>query len=52
MRQAEVKQLVDTLTTLRSRFEPIPLGTPPNLKPYGLDREPLVVQVKAGGKDY
>jgi hypothetical protein len=52
VRKLEVDQLVNTLTTLRSRFEPIPLGTPPKLKPYGLDHDPLVVQVRADGKDY
>src|SRR4051794_12060309 len=31
VRKLEVDQLVNTLATLRSRFEPIPLGTPPDL---------------------
>jgi hypothetical protein len=52
VRPREVEQLLGTLTNLRSRFVPLPLGNPPDLKRYGLDRDPLVVLVKAGGKDH
>ncbi|HYT88650.1 MAG TPA: DUF4340 domain-containing protein, partial [Gemmataceae bacterium] len=52
VRKAEVEALVGTLTSLRSRFEPIALGTPPDLARYGLDRDPLVVKVKTGGKEH
>jgi hypothetical protein len=52
VRQAEVDQLVQTLTSLHSRFKPVPLGEPPALKNYGLEGKPLTVKVRAGGKDY
>src|SRR5262245_733825 len=47
VRPKEVEQLVAALTGLRSRFVPVPLGDPPDLKSYGLDRDALVVEVKA-----
>src|SRR5271165_2550013 len=38
-RKPEVAQLITRLTTdLHSRFAPIPLSDPPDLKPYGLDK--------------
>jgi hypothetical protein len=51
-RQAEINRLVETLTSLRSRFTPIPLANPPDLAPYGLDKPPLTLQVKADDKTY
>lgn len=51
VRRKEVEELLDTLTGLRSRFVPEPLGSPPDLKRYGLDREPLVVKVKTRGQE-
>lgn len=54
-RGPEVKQLVDLVTDLRSRFKPTPLtGDPPDLKPFGLDpsQGPVAVTVHAGDKDY
>src|SRR5438128_1997992 len=51
-RQAEINRLVETLTSLRSRFTPILLANPPDLTPYGLDKPPLTVQVKADDKTY
>jgi hypothetical protein len=52
VRQQAVEHLVGILTNLRTRFVPIPLGEPPDLKSYGLDGQPLTVTVQAGGKDY
>jgi hypothetical protein len=52
VRRPEVLELVDTLTSLRSRFVPITLDNPPNLKDFGLDAQALVVTVHAGGQDY
>lgn len=37
VRTADVAALVDTLGGLRSRFAAVRLGTPPDLKPFGLD---------------
>jgi hypothetical protein len=52
-RKPEVAQLIARLTTeLHSRFAPIPLSDPPDLKPYGLDKPVVAVQATAGGKDY
>jgi hypothetical protein len=51
VRKPEVKQLLDTLTNLRSRFEPIALGNSAKLGQFGLNH-PLLVKVKAGGKEY
>src|SRR5262249_50409219 len=48
----EADQLVRLLTNLRSRFAPIPLTSPNDLKKYGLGGEPLRLRVRAGGKDY
>src|SRR5437762_12094367 len=45
-RQAEISRLVATLTSLQSRFAPIPLGNPPDLEPYGLSKPPLTIHVK------
>ena len=52
IRQPEVEQLVRTITGLRTRFTPVPLGNPPALEDFGLDGQPLVVTVRAGDKDY
>jgi hypothetical protein len=54
VREPEVAQLVRTLTTLRSRFEPDYLGDPPDLKQFGLDKtqKPLQVTVKSGDTVY
>jgi hypothetical protein len=46
VRKPEVKQLLDTLGNLRSRFEPIALSSAPKLE------HELIVKIKAGGKDY
>jgi hypothetical protein len=47
-RKAEVEELVRLLTNLRSRFVPIPLHDPADLKGYGLDQPPVLVTVRAG----
>jgi len=52
VRKPEVEQLVGALANLRTRFVPVTLENPPDLKPYGLDRDPLVVKVTAGAKDH
>jgi hypothetical protein len=44
--KAEVDQLVQLLTNLRSRFAPLPLeGEPPDLKKFGLDPSQSVITV-------
>jgi hypothetical protein len=54
LRAAEVNELVEMLGTLRTRFQPVPLPENPDLASYGLAdaQKPVVVKVKAGGKDY
>src|SRR5207244_7506474 len=46
-RKAEVDELVHLLTNLRSRFVPIPVRDPADLKSYGLDQPPATVTVSA-----
>ena len=48
-RAAEIDELVKTLTSLRSRFEPIPVTNPADLAKYGLDRNPLTLKVNKPG---
>jgi Domain of unknown function (DUF4340) len=50
VRPQETKQWLAVLTSLRSRFAPIVLSDPIQLKPYGLDEYPLVIDVTAGGE--
>src|SRR5437899_1349498 len=45
-RQAEADRLVRTLTSLQSRFAPIPLGNSPDLSPYGLNKPQVTIQAK------
>ncbi len=45
-RQAEINRLVGTLTSLQSRFAPIPLDNPPDLDAYGLSKPLLGIRVK------
>jgi len=49
-RRQELGELLDTLTHLKSRFLPIPLGTDTDLKPFGLDpsQKPVIVTVDVG----
>lgn len=51
VRKNEVEHLVQAITTLRSRFAPIP-ATDADLKKYGLDPATLTVTVKAKGTDH
>ncbi|HJT76336.1 MAG TPA: DUF4340 domain-containing protein, partial [Gemmataceae bacterium] len=51
-RQAEVKGLVDRLTGLRSRFDPIPVTADTDLKPYGLAEPAVTVTLGTGEKKY
>ncbi|HEV2948622.1 MAG TPA: DUF4340 domain-containing protein [Gemmataceae bacterium] len=51
-RQTEADRLVRTLTSLQSRFAPIPLGNPADVSPYGLDKPQLTVQVKTKDKSH
>jgi hypothetical protein len=52
-RKAEVEELVRLLTSLRSRFTPIPVtDDPADLKSYGLDRPPVTVTVLAAKQSY
>src|SRR5262249_1110957 len=51
-RPHEVEELVRQPTGLRSRFTPIAVNDPAELKNYGLDKPPLIVLVKAGDKSY
>jgi hypothetical protein len=45
-RQTEINRLIQALTSLQSRFAPIPLGDSTDLEPYGLGKPPLTIQVK------
>src|SRR5438132_1708553 len=45
-RQAEINRLVGTLTSLQSRFAPIPLDNPPDVDVYGLSKPLLGIRVK------
>ncbi|MFL5243110.1 MAG: DUF4340 domain-containing protein [Gemmataceae bacterium] len=54
-RKPEVEELVRVLTSLRSRFVPIPVPTSPDpsdLAPYGLDRPSLAIVMRGGDMDY
>ena len=54
-RRQEVAQLVDLVTSLRSRFAPIPLAAQSDeLKAYGLESSqvPVLIRVRADGHDY
>jgi hypothetical protein len=54
-RRQEVEELVSLITSgLQTRFGPIPLDDPPDLKPYGLDpaQKPIKVLVRSGEQDY
>src|SRR5437016_5625997 len=52
VRSQEVKELVNNLTGLRTRFTPIAIGDKPKLKEYGLDPAAPVVKVSVSGKDH
>lgn len=54
LRKAEVAELVDLLTSLHTRFQPIPLGENADLAAYGLakDQKPLVVHLTAADTVY
>jgi hypothetical protein len=54
LRAAEVNELVDTLGTLRTRFQPVPPPDGGDLTPFGLAaaQKPLTVKVTANGKPY
>ncbi len=47
-RRQETEQLLATLASLRSRFTPIVLADNADLKPYGLDENPLTIKVTVG----
>jgi len=51
-RQTEADRLVRTLTSLQSRFAPIPLGNPADVSPYGLDKPQVTMQVKTKDKTH
>jgi hypothetical protein len=51
-RQAEADRLVRTLTSLQSRFAPIPLGNPIDVASYGLDKPQVTVQAKTKDKSH
>src|SRR5579883_1361348 len=54
LRAVEVNELVETIGTLRTRFQAIPLPPDANLADFGLAdaQKPLAVKVTANGKDY
>ena len=54
VRTPEANELVNILTKLHSRFVPISLGEPPDLKKYGLatDQRPLTVKVTVDAKPH
>src|SRR5882672_7485782 len=49
IRDAELKQFLSTLTTLRSRHVPVPVGPAKELDAYGLTGDPLRIVVTADG---
>jgi len=52
VRTAEVERLVETLGSLRSRFQPVPLGENADLTPFGLApaQKPLTVRLVTAGR--
>jgi hypothetical protein len=51
-RQTEADRLVQTLTSLQSRFAPISLGNPSDVAPYGLDKPQVTIQAKTKDKNH
>src|SRR5579871_1285109 len=51
-RKAEVDDLVQLLTHLRSRFLPLPLGDPAELARFGLGHPPVLVTVRVGNTSH
>jgi hypothetical protein len=53
-RKPEVEALIQLLTSLRSRFEPIPVHAtePAELKKYGLDKPAVSVVIRSGNEQY
>jgi hypothetical protein len=51
-RTAEIDRLVGALTSLRSRFAPIPLANSSDSSAYGLEKSPVKVQVKTEDKTH
>src|SRR5439155_9141421 len=51
-RKAEAEELIHLLTHLRSRFAPIPLAEPADLRSYGLEQPRAKVTVSADRKTY
>jgi hypothetical protein len=45
-RTAEIDRLVGALTSLHSRFAPIPLANSSDLSAYGLEKPPVTIQMK------
>ncbi len=54
LRTIEVNELVETLGTLRTRFQPVPLPVSADLTAFGLaeSQKPLLVKVKAATHNY
>lgn len=54
LRTAEVNELVETLGTLRTRFQPVPLSEGTDPAAFGLadSQKPLLVKVRAGTHNY
>ncbi len=52
IRKPEVEELVGLLGSLRSRFAPIHLDDPPDLKSYGLEPPSVTVTLRAGDKEH
>ena len=51
-RQQELDQWIATLTSLRSRFAPMPMTNNTDLKEFGLKDNPLTIKVKIDGVDH
>lgn len=51
VRTTDVEHIIKVLTTLRSRFAPIPIAKDADLTEYGLNDDALTVKIKAGEKD-
>jgi hypothetical protein len=51
-RKPEVEQLIALLSSLHSRFVPLPIKGENDLKTYGLDQPDVIVTLKAGSTNY
>ena len=51
-RPQETKAWIERLTSLNTRFQPVPLDDKADLKPYGLADNPLIIKVTCGDETH